>query len=279
MSFKITGRILDESEEKLGRRLILLALAEAAHDDGVAWLSQETIARRGRLTRTYTTDLLAALERDGAIERRAAHVGRRRVTVYRLQLPGLPPVDYAKLPFDLAEPFSTTSDIPTSSRSTTSDPSVDDVGSSGSPRAPALSFGVEPSLEPDDLPTVGRELARADEVEAVVEDEPLKANVLVAEFLDEVARRGAPRPPGRYIAQVARYTKELLDEGIHPDRIRAGMEILLEKRLNPSLLANTVAEAALPPPGRPSALRYGYGVGPEAILDGSYRNQLPGGTR
>jgi hypothetical protein len=63
--------VLRHSEEKLGRRLVLLVLADHAKEDGsMAWPSVETIAAHARLSRRAVQDALRELEKSGAIRKR-----------------------------------------------------------------------------------------------------------------------------------------------------------------------------------------------------------------
>lgn len=75
--------VLEHSEEKLGRRLVLLVLADRAHEDGGgAWPSVENIAAAARLSKRQTHSCLRALEESGAIEREGkSHTG---TTIYRV---------------------------------------------------------------------------------------------------------------------------------------------------------------------------------------------------
>lgn len=60
--------VLDESDERLGRRLVLLALANYAHDDGThAWPSIATLSRASRLSESQARRCLHQLEQAGAI--------------------------------------------------------------------------------------------------------------------------------------------------------------------------------------------------------------------
>lgn len=131
MSFRVVAKVLRESDERLARRLILLVLAEAASEDGIAWVGQEEVAAKARLSRTHVSESIGDMVADGAIELRKAKRGRRRINVYRLILPGLDEPDYDRLPFVLDEPF-TTSEVPTPSEATASEAPSDDVGSAGS---------------------------------------------------------------------------------------------------------------------------------------------------
>lgn len=68
MSFKVTAWVLEHSESTLASRLVLIALAEYAHDDGgKAFPSIATIARKARVGESTVYTCLAELERDGRI--------------------------------------------------------------------------------------------------------------------------------------------------------------------------------------------------------------------
>lgn len=69
MSLPVMVWVLAESEAKLGARLVLLTLAEHAHDDGTrAFPDVETLVRRTRLSERAVQYALRKLEDDGAIE-------------------------------------------------------------------------------------------------------------------------------------------------------------------------------------------------------------------
>jgi hypothetical protein len=82
MSVYAVSWVLRHSEEKLGRRLVLLVLADYAGDEWTAWPSVATIAHDARLSDRQVQNCLRGLEAEGAIER----VGKRSsgVNVYRL---------------------------------------------------------------------------------------------------------------------------------------------------------------------------------------------------
>jgi hypothetical protein len=108
VSVRILGKVLRESEAVYGERLVLIALADSASDDGVTWEPQAGLAAKARLSLSQTEKVVKKLVADGLVELRKAQRGRRRINVYRVMLPGLPEVQYDRLPFDLKEPFGTT---------------------------------------------------------------------------------------------------------------------------------------------------------------------------
>lgn len=83
----------------------MIVLAETAHDDGVCFLGQEEIAHKARLARAHVGSELKEMETAGVLQIRKAQRGRRRISVYRLNLPGLPEVAYDRLPFEVDRPF------------------------------------------------------------------------------------------------------------------------------------------------------------------------------
>lgn len=85
MAINVVSWVLEESEAKLGARLVLLSLADHAKADGsAAWPSVETIGRHARMSRRAVQESLRRLEADGAIER----TGRSTAgtTVYRVRM-------------------------------------------------------------------------------------------------------------------------------------------------------------------------------------------------
>lgn len=68
------------------------------------------------------------------------------------------------------------------------------------------------------------------------------SGAIIGEWIDTLPSR----PPGRVIGQVAREIKQMLDEGIDPDLIRAGVAEWQRKGLHPSALASIVHEVSTP---------------------------------
>lgn len=68
MSLPVFTWVLDNSEATLGARLVLLVLAEHAHDDGSeSYPALDTIARRTRMSRKGVRDALRRLVDDGHV--------------------------------------------------------------------------------------------------------------------------------------------------------------------------------------------------------------------
>jgi hypothetical protein len=101
---RVMGNFHPESE--VAERLVLVVLADAAHDDGITWISQEEIANKSRLSVRHVGRCIKALDDRLEIETRKAQRGRRRINVCRVSLAPLEP-DYDRLPFALTEDFTT----------------------------------------------------------------------------------------------------------------------------------------------------------------------------
>lgn len=68
MSIDVLSWVLKNSEETLGRRLVLLVLADCAHEDGTgAWPAVQTVAEKARLSKRQVQRCLKDLEASGAI--------------------------------------------------------------------------------------------------------------------------------------------------------------------------------------------------------------------
>ncbi len=100
-----------------------------------------------------------------------------------------------------------------------------------------LEVEVEREVEPQATPVAQTALPLERDAEG--------SQALVAYFIDRSTSLGS-KPPGRVTGQVARQIGELVAEGTTGERIRAGIEILLNKRLHPSTLSSCVHESALP---------------------------------
>jgi hypothetical protein len=110
MSVRVISEVFQHSKSVLAARLVLLVLADAAHDDGVTWVSQEEIAAKTLAVDSTVRRVINDLVEAGEIEVRKAQRGRRRINVYRVTFADVEP-DYDALPFTLNEPFSTAADI------------------------------------------------------------------------------------------------------------------------------------------------------------------------
>jgi len=99
---------------------VMVALGDGgSKEEGITWITQETIAEFGRLDRPRSIravrDAIGWLEEHDEIEIRQAQRGRRRINVYRVILGAYGEIDLTDrdldLPFQLSEPFSRPADI------------------------------------------------------------------------------------------------------------------------------------------------------------------------
>lgn len=67
MSIDIMSRIWKSAKAEGGALLVLLALADAANHDGIAWPKRDTIATKARLTERQVTTILNKLEETGEL--------------------------------------------------------------------------------------------------------------------------------------------------------------------------------------------------------------------
>ncbi len=89
MSIKLMTAVWDTKIGPANRRLVLLALADIANDEGEAWPSIDTLAVRANCSRTSAEDSLRSLVTDGIIERESR--GFHRSNMYRINRAALTP--------------------------------------------------------------------------------------------------------------------------------------------------------------------------------------------
>lgn len=134
LSIHVMSWVLRHSEERLGNRLVLLALAEFAHDDGTkAYPAVATLTERARLSERQVQSALKALQEHGAIE--LTGKSPKGTNVYRVIMGGA----------DSAPPQNPTDDQLDSAPNPRHDPSVLSLDGGG---------GAMPKEWP--LPTVDR---------------------------------------------------------------------------------------------------------------------------
>lgn len=145
MSLPVLVWVLEHSEATHGRRLVLIALAEFAHDDGSkAFPSVETLMARTRMSRRGVQDALRRLEADGHIVPGAKTPAGTRI--YRVVMRGA----------ESARAESSTLGAQNSAKTTSHsapNPTTDPTTNPSEREAPAL--------EPDDVDRVLAILGRA----------------------------------------------------------------------------------------------------------------------
>jgi Helix-turn-helix domain len=105
VSATLVRAVLSRSRAEHAARLVLLVLAERARPDGVCWPSQKCISEEARLGERTVREGIEDLVALGELEVRAAQDGRRRLSVYRVLVGDLEPVDYERIHGTIAEPF------------------------------------------------------------------------------------------------------------------------------------------------------------------------------
>jgi hypothetical protein len=86
MSLRATRAVWKHSEQKGGARLVLLALADVADDDGTAWPSVATLADMTKLTERAVHLALTELVKSGELAVVEQGGGRRRTSRYAVAL-------------------------------------------------------------------------------------------------------------------------------------------------------------------------------------------------
>jgi hypothetical protein len=87
MSITIMTQVWKEEETSGSERLVLLALADIANDDGVCWPSMQTVAKKCNLSRRYIIDMIASLEGRNYLRRqkRLGNNGKLTSNIYKIQ--------------------------------------------------------------------------------------------------------------------------------------------------------------------------------------------------
>jgi len=88
MSVKIMSTVFDKSKTEGNARLVLLALADCANDEGTCWPSISTISSMANINQQTTRKYLWAMESIGLItaEDRKDKIGRRTSNLYKINL-------------------------------------------------------------------------------------------------------------------------------------------------------------------------------------------------
>jgi hypothetical protein len=86
MSVKIMSTVFDKSKTEGNARLVLLALADCANDEGTCWPSISTISSMANINQQTTRKYLWAMESIGLItaEDRKDKIGRRTSNLYKI---------------------------------------------------------------------------------------------------------------------------------------------------------------------------------------------------
>lgn len=100
------------------------------------------------------------------------------------------------------------------------------------------------------------------------------ANISAKQLVAEYVRGCNRRPPEDFLGHLGRKINVLLDERFEADNIRAALDKLRAKGLNPSVLPSLVNEVVNAIPQSPAALSSASGAGPWASTGSSYTPYL-----
>lgn len=186
------------------QKLVLLALADRADEDGVCWPSRKWLTRKTGMQLDAVKRALKALEKDGLFRRERLRHEDGRLAQWRFQL---------GVPADV-------DDEPTMVHSSTVEPRC-----TGAPTIDSQEEHVSPDGETADhgaLVPHGRDF--------------------VAFFVDEVKRVTGSDPIRISLARVGRESKRLLAEGVDANTISAAITVVAERGLSVGAIPG-VAEA------------------------------------
>lgn len=222
MSVRATGAVWTHStlDRRTAAFVLLLAIADRAHDDGTTWRDQADFLDRARCSDRHFRRCISVAEAAGELERRIARDGR---IVWRIILPDLELPDLERLAghgLELPEPFTRSAAGVHDQRTPSSVPTA----AHGRPtRARSLPGNVSETSGPSGgSPPDG----------ATVQE-------LVAFYVDESRRRDV-EPLTNVRGQIGRGVKAALAEGCTPDEIRAGLKVVVVKGLHPSTLPSCI---------------------------------------
>jgi hypothetical protein len=174
--------VFDHSESTAVTRLVLLAIADSAWDDGVTYLQvessnpkRETITTKAKCSRAQAFRAIEKLVELGELQVVRVRRGRSFVNVFRVVVGriGAAEIDYDRLPFALPHPFDSPSHIATVP--TVSSGAVQGLKSERSPShsdTSHLSIDLEPSTDPNTVqeehPENGGDEEQENELEALL---------------------------------------------------------------------------------------------------------------
>lgn len=196
-------------------RLVLLAIADCANDQGQAWPSMAALVEKTRLGERTVQRAVATLVDLGEL---AAVIGggRGRTTKYRLLLP--------------ESESETPSEKPRQSDARQRNP----VSESKKPRQPRQETPSETTVNPATAAP-----GTVKNHQGTTKEPSGGAETLIAEWLEHCLKR----PPSSVVNQVGKQVHALLAEGIDRADVRRGLALWHDKGLHPSTLPSVVNEA------------------------------------
>lgn len=234
MSIKVMQWVWDHSEAKNAERLVLLAIADNAADDGThAYPTIAEVQRKTRLSKRGVQEALTGLIERGELKREIwGAPGERRSNMYSIIMTpaeSAPPQNLHPHPAESAPP------------------------------PPQNLRGNRPSEPSDNRPPSRGDADASPESEEKTEN----AGDILAAFIDYCAGQGV-KIPRQVIARYGREIKTLvIDDGFPPKLIKHALSLMLQrgKHTHPALLPSFVVEVqgqSRPVSAPPAASRPGY---------------------
>jgi hypothetical protein len=172
MSIKLMTQVWESNVGPATKRLVLLALADSANDEGVCWPSVATIARKAGASKRRTEEVMAELVADRIVAKQARW---NDSNVYTLSLADLPRDTGEQTPRENRTPRENVGDPPAKSAQTPRENTR--TNRKRTTREPSSSDADAPDIDPPSLPLPGvdDELARR---RAAKDEETAKAPTL-----------------------------------------------------------------------------------------------------
>lgn len=101
MSVTMMSQVFKHSKAKLGSRLVLLAIADTAKDDGVAWDSVPVLAKKVQMSESSVRRCIDDLEEKGEIQVAQVRMGRSTINVYRMRVGEVDDIDWKRFPSEV----------------------------------------------------------------------------------------------------------------------------------------------------------------------------------
>jgi Helix-turn-helix domain len=226
--------VWEHSRSRGPARLVLLAIADNAHDDGAqAWPSITTLVRKTGLAERTVQGSLKVLVKLGELD--VDHnAGPRHCNLYRVLMPTPAP------------------DAPPQEMHPAGDAGVQEMHPTpaGDAPPPPQEMHPEPSIEPSRNRQVQPARATRSRDAATVTPIPT-AQTFVAAYINAYRRRAGHDPPSRVKGQVARHLREAFTDGIAIEHIKAGLVDWFDANQHPATLPSFIEVAGRG--GRPRA--------------------------
>lgn len=156
VSVRCVSAVFEHSEAQLGQRLVMFAIADAAQDDGIAWEGFKTLGEKTRMHPDAVRRCARNLVESGELQVAKARWGRSSINVYRVVVGDPKPIEWKRLPPQIAEAAHMFVDAGILPASNTEGGEVHPDPPSVSP-GPSVGFEAAPFKEEDLEPCLNRE--------------------------------------------------------------------------------------------------------------------------